>query len=146
MWSHYSGNHKGFSIEYIFDSADISNTTDWLEYPTTYSSQIYNISTTEILLTPDTAFRSLLTTKSIDWTYEKEIRLIHTDKSKLVDLPKDMKISAIYAGNKIECCCYKELQRKAEDLGIPLFQMKYVGYQLIPQKDDKFACNGMRNN
>lgn len=70
MWAHYADNHKGFCIEYEADY----ETPGLLEV--TYSSKLPAPSATELLFSPKETLGRIVTTKNMEWNYEKEWRLV----------------------------------------------------------------------
>lgn len=70
MWAHYADNHKGFCIEY-----EVAIETPGL-LEVNYSSKLPAPSVTELLFSPEETLRRILTTKKMEWNYEKEWRLV----------------------------------------------------------------------
>ena len=80
MWSHYADEHKGFCIAYIFHSDDFrhddfSNQTASRLFRMTYNDSNSNPIDFNKLDKPLTTTQAFLT-KSIDWSYENEVRLL----------------------------------------------------------------------
>lgn len=73
MWSHYADSHKGICLVYDSEKRPIKN---WKKYK--FHKIKYDVNRQIDILTVgfENAFFALLTTKSIDWVYEKEHRLI----------------------------------------------------------------------
>ena len=67
MWSHYAKNHTGICLEYSLENNKLFPNACKVEYRTEYPS-----------LSPVTLkdHRQLLLTKSADWSYEEEFRLL----------------------------------------------------------------------
>lgn len=111
MWAHYANCHKGICVEYCLNDKDFSSNS--LSYATVIrlmrikyvdprkKEDILDFTNENIKLN----FRAALATKSIDWKYEHEVRLIAytpTDESKYVQctLETPNPIKAIYFGVK----------------------------------------------
>lgn len=133
MWAHYAESHKGFAIEYSFDT-DISG-GEWTQNHVEYTSKLDTFSYADILLNPNRMLEKLASIKSTHWAYENEIRLINRNhKNCLVDLPNAMKVTGIYAGCNTESQYGKKLKDKAKQLGVKFFKMRTDGYNIIPDK------------
>lgn len=102
MWAHYADNHTGFCIEYNVD-AQIGDTP---LYEVNYSTKSLQLSIDELLLCPHEAFTRLLTTKSAEWNYEKEFRLIYLNSvlvcknGKSIQRPATITPSRLIFGDK----------------------------------------------
>jgi hypothetical protein len=107
MWSHYASNHSGFCIEYNFKELGQKNTTNILLYPVIYQDKLIDI-TKYLLTADDTLYNNAITllaaiTKSTEWEYEKEWRLLipfgisKNEMNWVTPIPK-----AIYMGSKID--------------------------------------------
>jgi Protein of unknown function (DUF2971) len=96
MWSHYGGKYKGFCLE--FDTTKtIQN--KWLKV--NYSDHMPVINLKELLPKPNTeAVLNLLATKSEDWRYENEWRLLHQTSGTLYCYPPEC-LTGIYFGPEI---------------------------------------------
>lgn len=66
----------------------------------------------------------LLATKTLEWTYEQEIRIVHFEKQgQLIDMPQGLSIS-LTAGRNM-CEGHLNLLKKVgEKLNVPVYQMK----------------------
>lgn len=115
MWAHYADSHTGFCIEYDVDEANSE-----LEY-VNYASQLPAPSISELLFCPDESFLRILTTKSIEWSYEKEVRLVHLnalqddESGKCIPLPSFMKPVRLIKGAKFDHSKNEEI---LENLGL----------------------------
>lgn len=101
MWSHYADNHRGFLIEFKFPKKAIGR----LPIPVEYTSQYPIISLPYSLhaLNQDLDLqhentRKIFYTKSIDWEYENEYRLINI-KNELATFPENYISSVIFGTN-----------------------------------------------
>lgn len=73
MWSHYADSHKGLCFEFDSEKRPIKQWKNFKFHPIIYSNE------RKIDILSDgyvNSFFKLLTTKSLDWNYEKEHRLI----------------------------------------------------------------------
>ncbi|MDE2724969.1 MAG: DUF2971 domain-containing protein, partial [Gemmatimonadota bacterium] len=100
MWSHYTENHKGVCFEFIRaednDFGDLE-----LCSPVKYDRHYPIIDLGQMLLKQDgETFESMMKTKSGDWAYEKEWRLITKEGDQECQLPGPL--SRIILGIKIE--------------------------------------------
>lgn len=126
-WSHYSKSHKGFCIEYNFRPMDFvtKNGTEWAYYHVSYTNKLPNVCISEVLLTPKQAMEKLFATKTIEWAYEQEIRIVNfKEKGKSLPMPKGFEIKSLIAGASM---CKKNLTlliEAASELKIPIYQMK----------------------
>lgn len=97
MWAHYADSHKGFCIEYEVDQEDSL-------WPVNYTTEPLQPSLYELLLCPYETLIRILTTKSMEWQYEKEVRLIslnifeHKETGKNIALPIGMRPTKIITG------------------------------------------------
>ncbi len=96
MWAHYGGKHKGFCLEYStgfhpFSSAKI----------VTYVQQIPVVSVMPLLYPEmdSTLIETLYCTKSNDWKYEKEWRILHKEAGTLFRYPPEA-LTGVYFGPK----------------------------------------------
>lgn len=73
MWSHYAESHKGICLEYDSEERPIKHWKNYKYHKIKYSKSRY----IDLLESGyEKAFFKLVTTKSTDWEYEKEYRLI----------------------------------------------------------------------
>lgn len=104
MWSHYADNHKGFCIRYKFSKGMIDH-SDKDQYRHYFLKRIsYNKVRNKIdVVVSAMDYNQLFTTKSYEWKYENEVRLISYDPTCEEDylqikLDLDSQIDAIYFG------------------------------------------------
>jgi hypothetical protein len=107
MWAHYGNSHKGYCIEYEFDKIEDlelkkANNEIHLNHYDRFIKLKYEdkIPKNIDLLKPHENFISYLSQKSINWKYEKEVRLITQTSGKYNYNPKVIK-SIIFGLN---CC------------------------------------------
>ena len=82
MWAHYANNHKGFCVEY--ELLEINKQLQFTPIPIIYSNEKVFIES----LFPQSLEKSItkmlvdaLSTKSTEWSYEKEWRIIRDDSA-----------------------------------------------------------------
>lgn len=143
MWTHYADGHRGFCIEYnesllegfkeYVEPADIQQNV-WMEAN-------YSPSATEMILeytNSDEAAADVLRTKKLDYSYEKEVRLILHTVNPLDSIRSvNGAISAIYLGCRMDEVKMGRLKRIAEILGVPCYKVERdkESFNLIIGKD-----------
>ena len=76
MWSHYSDSHKGICLSFDFEEDKVFFTTPYcVEYPEKYP--VINFINDRKSLRP---WRILIATKSKEWKYEQEIRIVKDER------------------------------------------------------------------
>ena len=109
MWSHYSDKHKGVCIKFdLLSDADFFMTPFIVEYSDKYPTYNY-LSNREGLA------QFLLKTKSIDWEYEKEIRVMKRGHG-FYSFQKDSLVEIIF-GAKTNNLEKVELKRLVDKFG-----------------------------
>ena len=97
MWSHYADSHHGFCIEFERDEHnDLGNSEQCL--PVVYQKEFPAFTLDEIEDKKATA--RILTTKSEEWAYEKEWRMITKKDISMIQLPG--KITGVIFGSRME--------------------------------------------
>lgn len=132
MWAHYAAEHSGFCIEYSFDvdefsKNDFSNNTASRLFRMKYrdpATEPVDFSTPDNTLFTDVAFL----TKSIDWSYENEVRLIQYAPKKgalrnQYALSSKSKIVAIYFGARCPEANIQIIKRLLRDRDIRFYRM-----------------------
>ena len=149
MWSHYADSHKGFVIEYDFNTyintclncnKACPNRHSEALYPVRYSNERFDATSLLIysanlflmkqfvqdgtpVLDDQFVVHKALLNKSTNWSYEKEWRLISlSDNPKCTEQIK-LKPKAIYLGIDISPINSKILKHFAKEKGIPVYQM-----------------------
>lgn len=149
MWSHYADSHKGFVIEYDFNTyintclncnKACPNRHSEALYPVRYSYERFDATALLIysanlflmkqfvqdgtpVLDDQFVVHKALLNKSTNWSYEKEWRLISlSDNPKCTEQIK-LKPKAIYLGIDISPINSKILKHFAKEKGIPVYQM-----------------------
>jgi hypothetical protein len=126
MWSHYARNHTGFCLEYDFRSLGIYNEININLFPVIYQKKLININKYLSKTLDRFNYKSFVLagiTKSIEWKYEKEWRLIFPLKKEEsgYSVPKPSKI---IAGSKINDKNKSILMNIANKKNIDIYQAK----------------------
>ncbi|GGY59830.1 hypothetical protein GCM10011297_35260 [Bacterioplanes sanyensis] len=125
MWAHYGRNHQGFCVEYEVDLNAKENWVDYSLQSVVYSSRFDYKTLTDALLQPEKFVNWYCWTKSVDWSYEKEHRLVCFDyKSEgLHKLPEGLRVSAIHIGANCDPRHERLLLETCRELSITPFKM-----------------------
>ena len=114
MWTHYANNHQGFCIGYNTDKLMqfISTQTDKFGIsPVTYTAQLPVIIPTIRAKSRLDNIISRVTTKSIEWSYEKEFRIVISEPNKVMQIPSDI-VEEIILG----CNVSKEVEKEIKGI------------------------------
>jgi len=136
MWAHYADNHSGFCVEYSYDPMELSFKEEgrFKIAPVIYRSSLPSFDIKSLLFTPANVAVDFLFSKSEQWAYEREVRLVKflENDSNLTMLPDGLKIEAIYAGLNISEPMLERLDESANLLGVKFYRMKRkpFGYSL----------------
>jgi hypothetical protein len=141
MWGHYADQHKGFCIEYRTEGFDgVRDPRLRLLYPVIYTDQLSN-STRMFDMTSRKSFNNLavqkaLLTKSREWAYEKEWRLIIAGVLKDDQTWGFLPATAIHLGARISRDGEEKLLAIAERMNIDAFKMELSKreYALVPRQ------------
>lgn len=139
MWSHYADKHRGICIKYKLSSHFIKGESDngsrmYLR-PVTYSNE-GNLNRTKIKSGID------FCSKSKDWEYEQEVRLVSYDASTNepwigIPLDKRSKIEAIYFGYNCNDKEMRLIRNILEGQDVKLYKMSIDAnrniYELVPR-------------
>lgn len=131
MWAHYANNHRGMCVEY--ELLEFNSRLGFSPVPIIYSDERVSIHTFETLEQDiQGKFIESLTSKSADWSYEREWRIIREDsacgdkwdvekKGALLDAirPKSVTLGCM-ATSEFE----KEVRKYCEVSRINLFKMQ----------------------
>lgn len=124
MWSHYADSHKGYCVGLDYNILlKIVGSIG----PVTYSDKFPKLSI--LPKSPVEDFMKLLTTKSNDWEYEKEVRIIMRFKAReTIRIPDDC-IREVILGHKMEENHKKEIIDliKTKSTPIEIFQATMNG-------------------
>lgn len=133
MWAHYAAEHSGFCVEYSFDKEEFSKN----DFSSNSASRLFRMkyrdpetdpvdfSSPDNSLFTDVAFL----TKSIDWAYENEVRLIqYAPKNGALrnqyGLSSKSKIVAIYFGYRCPDANIQIIKRILNNRDIRFYKMK----------------------
>jgi len=103
MWGHYADGYKGICVEYLLkDIEELTNTF----YPVIYSETMHGLSD----MLPDRYYGLIkqMLTKSLDWSYEKEWRIVNINSYENVldgnenGIKLKLKANKIFLGPKIK--------------------------------------------
>ena len=138
LWSHYANSHKGYCIEY--NSIDILKQFRHFLLPVIYQENYLQAGISDIA-NPVAPFKlaiKSITTKSIEWKYEQEWRIVRTcqsgDKSEHTsEFPKP---TAVYLGCNADCMVQSKLLELCRQKQIPVYRMQKspVSYSIYPQR------------
>lgn len=124
-WSHYASGHRGFCVEYDLRRLDFaSNNPELVLLDVTYSNKLPDVCVSEVLFSPHQVMPRLLATKTIDWAYEQELRIIHfTYKGGKIDMPKGLRVASLIGGASISRAHLKLLCSAGQELDVPVYKM-----------------------
>lgn len=135
MWAHYANAHKGFCIGYEFK--DLFNKFDINILPITYSDDFLKIDSFDTFHDHHKIFIKACKTKSKEWSYEKEWRLLGEyrinepyQQGMIIKVPRP---TCIYLGVNIDNTLKCRLINICKEKEIKIFQMKISekGYRLL---------------
>lgn len=120
MWSHYADYHRGFVVEFRIPVRgyleDLAIATDRLvPFPVSYKQERpkINVGVEE----PRELLDKLLLTKSLDWSYEEEDRVIDKDRGPgIFTYRRDDILCSVIAGMKINSDNYQVLETSVSKL------------------------------
>lgn len=131
MWSHYSDSHRGYCIGYYRDKIMELRQKIWIEnkiqfniHKVEYKNEYPKYDPT--FMTNEEMIIKPLYTKSKDWKYENEYRLICIFRSKFSININDDIIAEVILGCKMPDCHKKEIINiiKTKNFDIPIFEAK----------------------
>ena len=101
MWSHYADNHKGICVEYSFSEKFLFQQCD--EELVCFNRICFEDAICDLTKDEDANGYRMLFTKSVDWKYENECRLLSYNPEiegdfYSIPLDKDSTIKAVYFG------------------------------------------------
>jgi len=112
MWSHYANKHKGVCIGFNFNIAPPLNL---FQAKVVYKKKFDK--SVNFFANPDDFYSNWLLTKSIDWKYEKEVRLVSLEKKGVYKIDSK-NIIEVFFGSKTS-------KLDQEKLTIELKKMEY---------------------
>lgn len=143
MWSHYAQKHTGYCLEYMINSETLHK----IIYPVVYSEKRLSVSGNELNgSSPEWILRQLIS-KSSQWAYEQEWRLIserinlsdktvHVSEFSEVNVDFEESITAVYLGNKVSSDHEKEIFDRCNKQNIKVYKMELdpTEYKLVPKQ------------
>ena len=133
MWAHYADNHKGYCVEY--DISENQSTIDDL-FPVIYRDEIFDSTYLADRLEGLNAmyFMKMALVKSLDWSYEREWRLIVQKKA--ASPYKMQKLKSIYLGLNISKENKEKITKLCKKKSINVFQMHRhkTKFELLPMR------------
>ena len=133
MWAHYADSHKGFCIEYHLDSSDFrrdskSNLFATRLFEVSYlpeNKNVLDMTDSNTILNSKTVFF----TKSHDWNYENEVRMVsyspvNSEKYPPFELGSKSRITAIYFGVNCPEDTIKKVKDALSNQDVKYFQME----------------------
>lgn len=133
MWAHYANNHRGMCVEY--ELLEINKQLKFTPVPIIYSEErvrFNSLNLSEIEKDTTKIFIESLTSKSPEWNYEKEWRIIREDSAcgdkwdagKKGALLEMIRPSSIILGCMAEFEFKKSIQAYCEENKISLYRME----------------------
>lgn len=102
MWAHYGANHKGFCVEYEVEGDPLDL------HEVIYASRAPSVTVTELLFSPSETMVRVLTTKEMQWSHEREYRLLafgarqnQAQDGEALDFPPWLKPKRILCGARV---------------------------------------------
>ena len=124
MWSHYAQGHTGVCFEFTRAEDNALGNSEFCS-PVKYDRHYPRIDLGQILLKQDGKTRTIMMqTKSEEWAYEKEWRLITHDGDNECPLPGP--ISRVILGLKIEDSFKSKIENLCQKRDIPCVQARKV--------------------
>lgn len=135
MWSHYANNHRGICVSY--NLLALNQKLQFSAVPVLYTQDrvcLHSISLDQDKLSKETMslFIKSITSKSTDWSYEKEWRIIRDETAcgpKWDDKNKGALLDTISPSSIILGCCASDeltsvLMQHCQNHKIPLYKME----------------------
>lgn len=130
-WAHYSNSHKGYCIEYELAewAVVLNNSGEFSLHNVIYSNQLTEVCLSEIIFSPHRTLPRLLATKTADWAYEQERRLIcFTKKDQAIEMPNGLKMKSLIAGLNASDSLKTSLKSASKYLDIQYFEIEESKY------------------
>jgi len=127
MWSHYADNHQGMVLKYEFINLDLEKHLDVFMglNPVIYTDDLLNLEKYKVVREKISISTLSAISKSKEWSYEKEWRLIiHEESNERGMVIKVVKPSCIILGAKVNQKHKIMLSLEAKKKGIPIKQIK----------------------
>lgn len=126
MWSHYTDSHKGVCLKF-----DLTKDPEYFEFPLeviyTKDYPVYNhLSNSQEIV------NLVVLSKSIDWEYEEEIRVLRPDQNGLISFNKNALVEIIFGCN----CSENSIKEITELVNKYEYQIKF---KKAEKKNREFA-------
>lgn len=137
MWSHYANYHKGFCIEYDVSAFPPSDYRSRFLYPVIYTDRVYDATPHFMKGVEADSFNNLHLNlaglyKAIDWSYEREWRLLFTNGVLKEAQAYSMgKPKAVYLGSRISREDQDRLTSICSTLKVPVRKMRHSTSQFL---------------
>lgn len=131
MWSHYGDDHKGVCLEFDIRPSTGSREFTKFLYPSLYFDKPVDTTTRADNIDPQirsVAFLQTTLAKSLEWSYEKEWRLVYpVEYFKSGDFHIEFpKPKTIYVGHRMKPDLIDQIKDEAKKAKIPVIQMHPV--------------------
>ncbi len=149
-WSHYSSAHRGFAIKYLAKEFNIAfqNIGTCHFDNVSYMTELPEICLSECVFAPHNTIKRILATKSSEWSYESEVRLIYyNSKNVYTALPNGLSLNGFIVGAFTSDEDEQLLAEKAKFLEVDLEYsiIKSGRIQLVDKRDwDDFRTRHAR--
>jgi len=123
MWAYYAGNATGCCIEYEAEGplALQGANPELFICNVQYADPLPSVSVEELIFSPKSACRTMVATKHVDWSHERELRIVDFDQSGSRDLPKGICIKRVIAGVDIDDAHKQNLTEMCQKAGVSLW-------------------------
>lgn len=139
MWAHYSGAHKGFCVMYSNNILETPN-QEFKRHSVTYTNDLPESRRSDNYdCRADTDIEDIIYTKSSEWAYEQEYRLVFSRVGNY-EIPQNC-VKAIFCGCRISPIHKTYLREVAKDLACDFFTLRLCNDKFllaIDNKDDKY--------
>jgi len=128
MWGHYTGNHKGFCAEYDLDKWSAGDMRRRLLYPVVNKEGVYDATQHYVSSNRMKDFNPLFpivagSTKSPEWSYEKEWRFIFNIGESFEEQNYPMNCqSAVFLGHRMEADYRKKVLKVCTERQLTVYQ------------------------
>lgn len=129
MWAHYSANHTGLCIEYEADLENLSLR------PVSYSTEYPTLSIYDFGVNILKTTLRILTTKSMEWSYEKEWRYFENAK-KNTEIPSPFEITGVIFGARMKTDQMDTVKK--------ILKGKDVKFSQAQQSTTRFSLDGLQ--
>lgn len=139
MWAHYANYHQGFCIEYNMKSVPYTDYVSRFMYPVIYSEKLIDLTQHVLRGIEHPEFNVIYAnqiglTKSIDWAYEQEWRLLFGNglikEAQSYPMPKP---TMVYLGSHISQTDQEALVRLCQEIDVPFKKMQHstMEYKMV---------------